>query len=36
VSKDNRLSNQKVRMTQIVNGKWTLISEYLEPVDVAK
>jgi branched-chain amino acid transport system substrate-binding protein len=36
VSRDNRLSNQKVRMTQIVNGKWTLISEYLEPVDVAK
>lgn len=36
VSKDNRLSNQKVRMTQIVNGKWVLASEYLEPVSVSK
>jgi len=36
VSKDNRLSNQKVRMTQVVNGKWVLASEYLEPVGVSK
>lgn len=36
VSKDNRLSNQKVRMTQIVNGKWTLVGDFLEPVNVPK
>jgi branched-chain amino acid transport system substrate-binding protein len=36
VSRDNRLSNQKVRMTQVVGGKWVLASEFLDPVDVAK
>lgn len=36
VSKDNRLSNQKVRVTQLVKGKWNLVSEFLEPVVVPK
>lgn len=36
VSKDNRLSNKKVRVTQIVNGKWALISDFLDPVVVPK
>lgn len=36
VSKDNRLSNQKVRVTQLVKGKWNLVSEFLDPVVVPK
>lgn len=36
VSKDNRLSNQKVRVTQLVKSKWNLISEFLEPVVAPK
>jgi branched-chain amino acid transport system substrate-binding protein len=31
VSKDNRLSNQKIRVTQLVDGKWVFISDYLDP-----
>jgi len=36
VSKDNRLSNQKVRVTQLVDGKWKFVSEFLEPVALPK
>lgn len=32
VSKENRLSNQKARVTQVVNGKWVLVTDYLDPV----
>lgn len=32
VSKENRLSNQKARVTRVVNGKWVLVTDYLDPV----
>lgn len=32
VSRDSRLSNKKVRMAQVSNGKWVLVGDYLDPV----
>jgi branched-chain amino acid transport system substrate-binding protein len=32
VSKDNRQSNKKVRMTQVTGNKWVLVTGYLDPV----
>jgi len=31
VSKDNRLSNDRVRMTQVKDGKWVVLTEFLAP-----
>ena len=32
VTKDNRQSNKKVRMTQVTGNKWVLVTGYLDPV----
>ena len=31
VSKDDRLSNKKVRVTRLVDGKWVAVSDFIDP-----